>query len=136
MRASLLLLSLSVAAACASTPPPAPEARDDSVPTEERYSARGTARGGRAEPIAPGQLLVRTAEREALTTATFRAASGRTDFIVERVECLDEKVCLVRVRREGAPADEAWTRGLIESLAGEHPPAILSVEPNRISRPF
>lgn len=85
-----------------------------------------------APSIVSGELLVVTNDRTALETAVLAKAAGRDDFSVRSVECLSARICRVVVERDGVPADEAWTRELIQSLSESLPDGITSVEANGI----
>jgi hypothetical protein len=85
--------------------------------------------------LVPGELVVRASDASVLHTRTFAAALEREDVVVKEVECLTERICKVVLERLGAPADEAWTREVVERLSAAPPPGIDSVEANTIAHP-
>lgn len=90
---------------------------------------------GIARPeIAPGEVLVRTADGSSLTTANLSKAAGRDDFVVKRKDCI-LRTCHLVLERLGAPADADWTYELVDALDTAELANVDGVEPNFIAKP-
>ena len=87
----------------------------------------------RAE-IAPGEVVVRTADGSSLTTASLSKAAGRDDFFVKQKDCV-LRTCHLVLERRGAPADADWTYELIDALETAELANVDGIEPNFVAKP-